>query len=65
MNWTWWDGKTSFEHYREEHALDTETLLDAARANAAASAPEDVQPAANAEESSAAATEEEVGATRR
>ena len=30
MNWTWWDGKTSFEHYREEHGLDTTTLLKAA-----------------------------------
>ena len=31
MNWAWWDGKMSFEHYREEHALDSETLLQAAR----------------------------------
>jgi cytochrome b subunit of formate dehydrogenase len=30
MNWTWWDGKMSFEHYREEHGLDTSTLLKAA-----------------------------------
>jgi cytochrome b subunit of formate dehydrogenase len=36
MNWAWWDGKMSFEHYREEHGLDTKTLLDAARAEAAA-----------------------------
>ena len=36
MNWAWWDGKMSFDHYREEHGLDTETLLDAARAEAAA-----------------------------
>ena len=34
MNWAWWDGKTSFEHYREEHALDTDTLLEVARAAA-------------------------------
>lgn len=33
MNWTWWDGKMSFEHYREEHALDTETLLQAAQSD--------------------------------
>ena len=26
MNWAWWDGKMSVEHYREEHALDTESL---------------------------------------
>ncbi len=35
MNWAWWDGKMSFEHYREEHGLDTETLLKAAREDAA------------------------------
>ncbi|HZQ21355.1 MAG TPA: cytochrome b/b6 domain-containing protein [Terriglobales bacterium] len=29
MNWAWWDGKMSFEHYREEHGLDSETLLRA------------------------------------
>jgi cytochrome b subunit of formate dehydrogenase len=34
MNWAWWDGKMSFEHYREEHGLDTDTLLDAAREEA-------------------------------
>jgi len=31
MNWGWWDGKVSLHHYREEHGLDGETLLDAAR----------------------------------
>jgi cytochrome b subunit of formate dehydrogenase len=36
MNWTWWDGKMSFEHYREEHALDTQTLLETARAESGA-----------------------------
>lgn len=34
MNWAWWDGKMSFEHYREEHGLDAETLLEAARRDA-------------------------------
>jgi len=34
MNWAWWDGKMSFEHYREEHGLDADTLLEAARAEA-------------------------------
>jgi cytochrome b subunit of formate dehydrogenase len=43
MNWTWWDGKMSFEHYRDEHALDSETLLQAARSDAAA---DQVAPAA-------------------
>ena len=26
MNWAWWDGKMSREHYEEEHPLDTRTL---------------------------------------
>ncbi len=26
MNGAWWDGKMPLDHYREEHALDTETL---------------------------------------
>jgi cytochrome b subunit of formate dehydrogenase len=30
MNWAWWDGKMSFEHYHEEHGLDGDTLLKAA-----------------------------------
>jgi cytochrome b subunit of formate dehydrogenase len=31
MNWAWWDGKMSVEHYREEHGLDSPTLLEAVR----------------------------------
>jgi cytochrome b subunit of formate dehydrogenase len=34
MNWAWWDGKMPFEHYREEHGLDSEALLQAARKDA-------------------------------
>jgi cytochrome b subunit of formate dehydrogenase len=34
MNWTWWDGKMSFEHYREEHALDSQTIFKAAECEA-------------------------------
>jgi len=26
MNWAWWNGKMPLKHYREEHALDTETI---------------------------------------
>jgi cytochrome b subunit of formate dehydrogenase len=29
MNWAWWDGKMPVEHYRHEHALDSESLDDA------------------------------------
>lgn len=39
MNWAWWDGKMSLHHYREEHALDTETLLTAAQAQAGSDGP--------------------------
>ena len=34
MNWAWWDGKMSFERYREEHGLDAATLVEAARREA-------------------------------
>jgi cytochrome b subunit of formate dehydrogenase/nitrate/TMAO reductase-like tetraheme cytochrome c subunit len=40
MNWAWWDGKMSFEHYREEHELDTTTLLEAARAEQRLASPQ-------------------------
>jgi len=57
MNWSWWDGKVAEHHYREEHGLDSETLLAAARSeskengNGAGSAPR-------------IAAQEEVGAKR-
>ena len=28
MNWAWWDGKMPVEHYKHEHPLDTESLLE-------------------------------------
>jgi hypothetical protein len=34
MNWAWWDGKMPVEHYREKHALDTESLAKAPREDA-------------------------------
>jgi len=43
MNWAWWDGKMSFEHYRKEHGLDTETLLDAARTESTTAAEASLQ----------------------
>jgi formate dehydrogenase gamma subunit len=27
MNWSWWNGLMSLEHYKDEHALDSETIL--------------------------------------
>ena len=29
MNWAWWNGRVSEEHYKDEHPLDTETILQA------------------------------------
>jgi hypothetical protein len=29
MNGAWWDGNMPLDHYREEHALDTESLREA------------------------------------
>ncbi|HEX9120167.1 MAG TPA: cytochrome b/b6 domain-containing protein [Terriglobales bacterium] len=41
MNWAWYDGKMSVEHYQEEHGLDSETVRRAVDAAAAESgAPE-------------------------
>jgi cytochrome b subunit of formate dehydrogenase len=39
MNWAWYDGKMSLEHYREEHGLDAQPLLEASRAEAAKERP--------------------------
>ena len=65
MNWTWWDGKMSFEHYREEHALDAETLLQAAHSERDSEAREAAEPVAQPSGVSAGSeqnVEEEVGA---
>lgn len=29
MNWAWWDGKVPLEHYRAEHPLDLQAMLEA------------------------------------
>jgi hypothetical protein len=31
MNWAWFDGKMSIEHYQHEHPLDTKALIEAIR----------------------------------
>jgi cytochrome b subunit of formate dehydrogenase len=35
MNWAWWDGQIPLEHYRAEHPLDLETMIEAGHAPAA------------------------------
>ena len=27
MNWAWWDGKMSLDHYQEEHGLDPNPVI--------------------------------------
>ncbi|MGZ4814829.1 MAG: cytochrome b/b6 domain-containing protein [Terriglobales bacterium] len=35
MNWAWYDGKMSVEHYSEEHGCDQETIVNAVRTEGA------------------------------
>ena len=66
MNWAWWDGKMSYEHYREEHGLDSETLLAAARSEIAAELDSDasVTDAVAAQHSSSESADEVVGSQK-
>jgi cytochrome b subunit of formate dehydrogenase len=53
MNWAWFDGKMSIEHYQEEHGLDNETIrqsVEVAAAENDESQPVEVAPAADAKE---------------
>ncbi len=43
MNGAWWDGKMPLDHYKHEHALDTESIA-AAEASADEAKPEDSAP---------------------
>lgn len=45
MNWSWFDGKMSVEHYQEEHELDSETILRSVEAVAEKSAKDESEPA--------------------
>ncbi len=45
MNWAWWDGKMTLHHYREEHGLDENPLVDLPKAaNEAESVAEESEP---------------------
>ncbi len=62
MNWAWWDGKVSLHHYREEHGLDSATLLNATQdASKAEAAP---RPGNGKSHKTGEATQEEVGVER-
>ena len=59
MNWAWWDGKVSAHHYREEHGLDSATLLAAAHAQAASTDSASANDDSNGNDPEIAAAEEE------
>jgi formate dehydrogenase gamma subunit len=40
MNWSWWNGRMSLEHYKDEHALDVEPIVEAMRPESAGAANE-------------------------
>src|SRR5690242_10653769 len=50
MNWAWFDGRMSVEHYQEEHGLDPETVLKSVEAAAVENAKEEAAEAAPAVE---------------
>jgi len=60
MNWAWWDGKMSEHHYRDEHGLDSETLLAAAHSKSNSTEP--TAEGKGAEHAPRIAAQEEVGA---
>jgi cytochrome b subunit of formate dehydrogenase len=62
MNWAWWDGKVSLHHYREEHGLDSATLLNAAQGDSPPAATPPASDGKNPE--TRAAAQEEVGVER-
>jgi cytochrome b subunit of formate dehydrogenase len=47
MNWAWWDGKVSAHHYQEEHSLDSEALITAAKSEVAGETPASTDDAAD------------------
>jgi cytochrome b subunit of formate dehydrogenase len=49
MNWAWYDGKMSVEHYQEEHGLDGQTIYESVSQQASGQA-EPPKPAPKAEE---------------
>lgn len=60
MNWAWWDGKVSLHHYREEHGLDSETLLAAEVSGAEPPCSENQNPAETSEPLTIAEEEKEL-----
>jgi len=49
MNWAWFDGKMSIEHYEHEHPLDT-LAIARARGSEEDSSPAEAEPTGTTEE---------------
>jgi cytochrome b subunit of formate dehydrogenase len=64
MNWAWWDGKVSLPHYREEHGLDSETLLALTRAESRSEPPSSSDDPADGNSSTRDGLPEKVGSKR-
>ena len=62
MNWAWWDGKVPLHQYREEHGLDSATLLKAEQGDSTATSAPPAGDSKNPE--TREATQEEVGVER-
>lgn len=43
MNWAWWDGKMTVHHYREEHGLDSATLIESIGESSPAAEPQSAE----------------------
>ena len=50
MNWSWWNGRMSLEHYKDEHPLDAEPILEAMQRESAGTANEPASGSCNREE---------------
>ena len=48
MNWAWFDGRMSIEHYEHEHPLDTLAITEASGSETEAEKEKDEQPAGTA-----------------
>jgi len=50
MNWSWWNGRMSLEHYKDEHGLDAEPILEAMRRKSTGAADEPASDVGHREE---------------
>jgi cytochrome b subunit of formate dehydrogenase len=61
MNWAWWDGQMPLEHYRSEHPLDLESVMEAGHAELSVEKAPPDQASAQAEHARAPENEKSKG----